>query len=701
MSNNQQLQFNIVNQVIGSEKIDQFKQKINTIPSDFGKINQVSTGLKDKINDAFNGTSVGGFLNLLGNIPGPIKAVVAATVLLKQGLDFAILGEKVNAVGIRFDRMAESAGLAGASVKKGLIDATSGLIDDEDALEIATRSISALGANASKLPEILNLSRNVAKSLGKDFKETFDNLSGFIENGNIKAIRQYGIALDLKTAYEQAAKAAGLTPDKLTNAQEQQIRLNLILDQTAPKFSRIADSITPISDAMDRLKVSSSNLFEDTAGGFAEFVARNLIDENDLSNVGTTRVQNQYSELSDEVLKLESRLKRLNEERFGARGVSEVAAYAQSISETSDKLRRTREEAQKLLIELSGRSDDQLFRDLDASRNTKQPVKIEKTPEQIAAIAEEAKKKQIEASKKHVEQLRREENQIDRFKESQISQMEIEKFKIDNLGKSRTEVEQLTVAMQLRNQAEIMSIGYNEKSKQKLMEVTEELIKQREELAKISESQNSFSNGAQQAWSDYLDQAKDAFGQSRSLAQRALGSIEDSLVELATTGKASFASLRDAIIQDMTRIAIRQATLGLTETIGSFFAGFGSAGGGGGGSAGQAAFAYANGGIMSSKGNMPLNYYSSGGIANSPQMAVFGEGRMAEAYVPLPDGRSIPVSMKGGGGGSVFKVNVSVDASGNSQVSGDKEAKRLGDGLAVAVKTVLIQEMRPGGLLSS
>jgi hypothetical protein len=60
-------------------------------------------------------------------------------------------------------------------------------------------------------------------------------------------------------------------------------------------------------------------------------------------------------------------------------------------------------------------------------------------------------------------------------------------------------------------------------------------------------------------------------------------------------------------------------------------------------------FGLADGGIMSDKGSVPLHAYSSGGIANSPQLAVFGEGRMNEAFVPLPDGRSIPVSMKGGG----------------------------------------------------
>lgn len=50
--------------------------------------------------------------------------------------------------------------------------------------------------------------------------------------------------------------------------------------------------------------------------------------------------------------------------------------------------------------------------------------------------------------------------------------------------------------------------------------------------------------------------------------------------------------------------------------------------------------AYASGGI-------------GGGIARHPTLALFfGEGRFpAEAFVPLPDGRSIPVTLRGGGGG--------------------------------------------------
>lgn len=75
---------------------------------------------------------------------------------------------------------------------------------------------------------------------------------------------------------------------------------------------------------------------------------------------------------------------------------------------------------------------------------------------------------------------------------------------------------------------------------------------------------------------------------------------------------------------------------------------------------------FASGGIMSPSGPLPLNRYSSGGIADRPQLALFGEGRMNEAFVPVPDGRRIPVDMRGGGSGAgvvystTFNVTVNV-----------------------------------------
>jgi hypothetical protein len=54
---------------------------------------------------------------------------------------------------------------------------------------------------------------------------------------------------------------------------------------------------------------------------------------------------------------------------------------------------------------------------------------------------------------------------------------------------------------------------------------------------------------------------------------------------------------------------------------------------------------FARGGVMTSHGPLKLQTYARGGIANSPQVAMFGEGSMPEAYVPLPDGKRIPVAV--------------------------------------------------------
>jgi hypothetical protein len=110
------------------------------------------------------------------------------------------------------------------------------------------------------------------------------------------------------------------------------------------------------------------------------------------------------------------------------------------------------------------------------------------------------------------------------------------------------------------------------------------------------------------------------------------------------------------------------------------------------------AFGFANGGIMTGDGPLPLRKYASGGIASSPQLAMFGEGSMPEAYVPLPDGRRIPVAMQGGGGTT---VNVSVDAKGTSMQGDGGKGEQLARVVAQAVQAELIRQKRPGGLLTA
>lgn len=105
--------------------------------------------------------------------------------------------------------------------------------------------------------------------------------------------------------------------------------------------------------------------------------------------------------------------------------------------------------------------------------------------------------------------------------------------------------------------------------------------------------------------------------------------------------------------------------------LGSLFSSF--TGGLGGDSPTGGVRLFANGGIMTSAGEIPLNRYANGGVANSPQMALFGEGRLPEAYVPLPDGRRIPVAMQAP---APANTNVSLSAVVNERPGGDRAQVR-------------------------
>lgn len=120
------------------------------------------------------------------------------------------------------------------------------------------------------------------------------------------------------------------------------------------------------------------------------------------------------------------------------------------------------------------------------------------------------------------------------------------------------------------------------------------------------------------------------------------------------TGKLSFSDFTKTIINEMMRISVYKPILdslfGQQNQSGGRTGGLlggvlnGIAGTSGSGGL-LSLFGSANGGVMSSLGALPLHKYATGGIAKSPQLAIFGEGRMNEAFVPLPDGRSIPVSL--------------------------------------------------------
>lgn len=120
---------------------------------------------------------------------------------------------------------------------------------------------------------------------------------------------------------------------------------------------------------------------------------------------------------------------------------------------------------------------------------------------------------------------------------------------------------------------------------------------------------------------------------------------------------------------------------------------------------------HANGGIFGKEGVVPLRTYQKGGIATSPQLAMFGEGSMNEAYVPLPDGRTIPVTLSAESGGkstgnavSPVSIQINVTKDGRTSESSSGSESSLWNGAARQIKSIVLEtiaeEKRSGGSLN-
>lgn len=226
-----------------------------------------------------------------------------------------------------------------------------------------------------------------------------------------------------------------------------------------------------------------------------------------------------------------------------------------------------------------------------------------------------------------------------------------------------------------------------------------------------------------QAW---IRANKDATDQYKSLWGSAMDKFTDTLTDGLLSGKMEFKGFVEYILKEFLRIQIAkslataaEAASGSSGILGTLFTtGMSLLGGGSTPAAGTGAVAadytgdamknwsasqakFANGGIMTEYGELALKKYAKGGVAKTPQVAIYGEGSGAEAYVPLPDGRSIPVTMSGGqaAGGSRMKtgdipVTVNIYSQGGEQQQAESSSKFDGEQLVIDV--IVKNASKPG-----
>jgi hypothetical protein len=226
-------------------------------------------------------------------------------------------------------------------------------------------------------------------------------------------------------------------------------------------------------------------------------------------------------------------------------------------------------------------------------------------------------------------------------------------------------------------------------------------------LDKLEEAKNKFLD---------INQIQDTFATS---LESNMNSAFNSIVDGTKSAKQAFADMAIAILQDISQMIVRMLIMkAIMATMNMLFPGSGTIASNAGMTDFNSGWDISNtaryGGVFGSSGKR-LPGYRYGGISKMPGYAVGGIARGSdsgypvmlhgtEAVVPLPNGKSIPVDMKGAGQNNNVVVNVSVDNQGRGQTSTESQsgadAGNLGQAIARAVQQELQNQKRSGGILN-
>lgn len=196
---------------------------------------------------------------------------------------------------------------------------------------------------------------------------------------------------------------------------------------------------------------------------------------------------------------------------------------------------------------------------------------------------------------------------------------------------------------------------------------TIELNTMRQSIVNLNEASGDFFTGWASGMRNYIKDTKTGFGLAADMARRTAQAMEQGFRNFffdAMEGKIKglkdlLKSLLDFAKQIISQIMAQMVMAGIAQAFS------GAAAGGKGGASDFSStnfFQHANGGIM------PRTRFAMGGIATGMQFAMFGEGSQPEAFVPLPDGKTIPVTMKSMGQPANVSVPITINVA--NQVPG-------------------------------
>ena len=202
---------------------------------------------------------------------------------------------------------------------------------------------------------------------------------------------------------------------------------------------------------------------------------------------------------------------------------------------------------------------------------------------------------------------------------------------------------------------------------------------------------------------DFMTQAGDKLSNS---FESGFASAFDSIIQGTSSVKDAFLNMGKMILQVLSRLIAEMIAVKIMQTIigmGTTNAKINYNSSGAAVANSPSGFGAGADGNFFRYGGIAGKGYSTGGVAKGSQAGYPAILHGTEAVVPLPNGKSIPVDMKGAGQQNNVTVNVSVDSNGNAAQdtqADSNSSQRLGTMIASAVQKELHNQKRAGGILN-
>ena len=174
-----------------------------------------------------------------------MRAVRAGWDLMGEAGDYKERINSLNALGKQY-------GMTGDYIVKSMKEASRGLLSLKEASDLAASALN-LSLSPTQMIEFTRVAEALTDVIGGSIPEAYNRLVVAAASGRTMTLAQMGIIVDLDAAY----KAQGRT---LSEAEKQQVRLNVILDAAKAKTDALGASVDTERDKMDRFTSAIADL---------------------------------------------------------------------------------------------------------------------------------------------------------------------------------------------------------------------------------------------------------------------------------------------------------------------------------------------------------------------------------------------------------------------------------------------------------